>query len=143
MKVSCLVREAKRAEGRRDDALDIGLPRVNHRVGSANAAEARRFRVARDGGAPRRPAAGILVKPPVAKVLPQQPEFPEVIGNVLSDVGDCAVRAHKDLRLFALFIRAVSGRHPCLRRQTCLGGQYPAALVLARFLEPNGVFIFH
>ncbi len=60
------------------------------------------------GGGPNGPAFRRVPPLCVMKILAKQPKFPELIGNVLADIGDRAIGTHDDLVLrICVFLRAV------------------------------------
>ena len=82
---------AERADGSRfvaGESASVG-ERVRYALELTNAGDA--------------PLAGAVVEDPVVKVTAQQSEFPELVRDVLADIGDRAVRADDDL--FALGLR--------------------------------------
>ena len=57
----------------------------------------------------RRPdfvTVGICVPFPIVEILAEQPEFPELIRDVLADIGDGSVGAHDDFAIVVAFDRA-------------------------------------
>ena len=105
-----LVREVRRAlgfvamaeRGQRllQQLLQIALPRVDHVVDGMGAAERRPVGPIAAGRRRRRPqrvAGEAGAEGPVVEVLPEQSELPELIGDVLADVGDGAVRSRRSL----------------------------------------------
>ena len=96
---------SQRAQARDDHLLRIRLPGVDHVEHFVRVAECWRARiVALAGGDPGLVAVRMLVKAPVVEIAVEQAEFPEVVGDVLADVGDGAVGAHDDFR-FGFFGR--------------------------------------
>ena len=85
---------------------------------------------------------GIALPEAVIKVLAEQAELPELIGDVLADVSDRAVRAHDDFAVLGfLLARCVLGRGRGLRFAALAKGRrghHPAASILALFLEIYG-----
>ncbi len=73
---------------------------------------------------------GVLKQSLVVEILAQQSELPKLIGDVLADVGDGAVRAHDHLVVFRFRVGGERGR-----------GHYPAAFVLALGLEVDRLLL--
>src|SRR5436309_552858 len=86
--------------------LRIGLPGIDHVVNRRDSAEVWmiRFAVLRrypDVVSVRKLwALAVMVELAISEVAPEQPEFPEVIGDVFSYVSDGAIGAHDDLSVF-------------------------------------------
>ncbi len=112
---------AERREAGADDLLQVALARVDDVDHPLAAAEGGVLGGALDG---RRPEP-LLFPPAVAEVLAEQAELPELVGDVLADVGHRAVGAHDHLVgiLETGELRGVGERH------------HPAAGVLALALE--------
>src|SRR5882724_8130709 len=116
---------SERLEPLDDDRLKIRLARVDHVVDPFGASEARVI------GAPGAAAAGpdlvsvrLTPKDVVLEIGGEQAEFPELIGDVLADVGHRAVAAHDDLfALLQVFEAGTLERH------------HPATLTLAALQE--------
>ena len=79
-------------------------------------------------------AGGIGVKFLVVKIAPEQSEFPELIGDVLADVGDRAVRAH-DYFCVVVFACRVGG----CRAEPSFEAHHPAPGILSRGGKVNRV----
>ena len=94
-------RMADRDERLLQQLLQIRLPHVDDVVDVRGAAEQRV--VAFAAGRARRPERSVRPRREhaIVEILPEQPELPELVGDVLADVGDDAVRSDDDL--LALF----------------------------------------
>ena len=105
--------------------LGVRLPRVDHVINRLGPAK---VRVRLHSLFGRNPAfvIGVGEKRLVAKVLAQQAELPQVVGDVLADVGDRAIRADDNLGVLIKIALGNLGAGP---------GHHPAALVLALALE--------
>ena len=140
--------ESERAQSMLHHHLRIGLARINHVVNTLGMAECGRVKIAgRIIGDPIHASAGVSVKVLVIKITRQQSELPQVIGDILADVGDCAVGADNNfgVRLAGIFrsrkfssgdVEAILFRSAlsiCLRSRFAVGGRqhHPAAQVLA------------
>src|SRR6185312_6375985 len=83
----------------------------------------------------------------IAEILTQQPELPEMVGDVLADVSHGAVGSHNDLGVFVRpgFRRIIAfGRYLLLsgfRRRSPF--HHPAAFVLAFGLKVKHAFLLH
>src|ERR1035438_4221548 len=109
-----------------DSILKIGLPGIDHVVDGFGASEMRtttfwlRMRAGDVNGLPG----------PVIEILAKQSEFPELIGNVLADVGDGPVGSNNYFAVLGVFVRLLfegAGRH------------HPTAFVFALRFEINGL----
>ena len=139
---------AEDADSFLDHLLRVGLPHVDDVVDLAAAAERatghglgeigdrahqhfRAFSIAHREGRGRLapPGEGAVAEVVAGAVrIREQPQLPQLVGDVLAGVGNGAVGTHKDL------VRIVHIRELRARGQ----GHYPAALVLAVFLEADG-----
>ena len=127
---------SERFQAGADDALQVGLPRVDHvdhagapsEVGPRLPAAVAGIRFRRPGLPERTAAAASTPEGGVLEVAAEQAELPELVGDVLADVGHRAVGADDHLVgiLKALELLAVGQRHD------------PAAGVLAALFEPDG-----
>src|SRR3972149_4297578 len=73
---------------------------------SARGAAAKRGRcwlAAAGGAGPQDVSAGVGVKAAIGEVAAEQSELPHLVGDVLADVGNGAVRAHDDLGIVVPF----------------------------------------
>src|SRR5579862_278921 len=77
-------------------------------------------------------AVRICVPLVVVKIFSEQSELPELIGDVLADIGDSSVRPDNDLAV-VLASRLVSKRR---------AGHHPAAFVLAFGFEIDSLALF-
>src|SRR5690349_1886023 len=107
---------SQRSERLREQRLQIHLPRVDHVVDAGGSAECGyAVRLARIGRrCPQLPTTGLHFELPVMEVAPEQAEFPELVGDVLSDIRDDAVRPDDHLLarflVLVVFARAISIR---------------------------------
>ena len=92
----------------RDHILQIRLPCINHVVNArCRLTKMRRSRIIRIRcRGPNGLARGCIQPPLVIEILPQQPEFPELVGNIFPDVRHRPIRSHNNLvlRVFLFFI---------------------------------------
>ena len=117
--------------------LEIGLAGVDDVVHRAGMAEAGRRGVL-DGwtrcvlaGRPQRPSGALVAVRTVAEILAEQAEFPELVGDVLPDVGHCPIGPDNHLRP-RLCVRVRAGVLVGVDRH------HPAAGLLAGRLERDG-----
>ena len=97
---------AERPQRLLQQLLQIRLPDVDDVVGRRRAAERRMRRVAgRFGRRPQHAAIRTRAELAVVEIAAEQPELPELVRDVLADVGDGAVRSDDDL--LALFVLAL------------------------------------
>src|SRR5574342_120829 len=87
-----------------EQLLQIGLPHVDDVVDVRRAAEWRMLAhpVLTDRGPER--SVSTIRKHPVLEVAPEQPELPELIRDVLADIGDHAIRTDDDLLPLVTFL---------------------------------------
>src|SRR5262249_37790048 len=102
-------RVSKRAQRLAEKRLEVHLPGIDDVVDAARMAEGRvrRLAVARCCR-PERVACLLRGKQSILKVAAEQTEFPELIGDVLADIGDDAVRSDDHL-LAGLAVLALWG----------------------------------
>ena len=94
-----------------EQRLQVHLPRVDDVVDALRVAERRRVGVAVAGRRrPERPAVGLRREAAIAEIAAEQAELPELVGDVLADVGDDAVRADDDF--LARFVVVWLARRP-------------------------------
>src|SRR5262249_46599427 len=100
-----LLRVSERVQAGYDYLLGINLARIDHGEDIVGVAERGRAGiVAVTGGNPGFVAIGMGVKTAVVKIAAEQSEFPEVVGDVFSDVGDGAVGAYDDFCVDQLLV---------------------------------------
>src|SRR5579859_2076206 len=128
---------AQPAQGLDHIVLRITLARIDHVIDGAYTAEMLRSGITTLGGNPDLVSIGIAIKPAIAKIPPQPPKFPEVIRNVLTNIGDRAVRADNHLGIFIRSAIFTLGR---LRARTL---HHPASLIFAFGLEVEHALLFH
>src|SRR5271157_2586808 len=97
--VRSLLRIAEQPDGLDDGVLRIALPRVDHVVDGCHAAKMRMVSLAVLGRDPHIMPVGIAIEPAIAEVAPEEAELPQVVGDVLADIANRAIRAHDYLRV--------------------------------------------
>src|SRR5262245_32558636 len=76
---------------------------------------------ARRRGGPPRLAVGLLCEPAIVKILAEQPELPELVGDVLPDVRDHSVGSDDDfLPTFSLCALRLSTPRLCVLFSLCV-----------------------
>src|SRR5436853_2136075 len=120
-----LLVEAERANRFNHGVLCFRLARVNHIINFSYIAEMPMFRLAIGGRNPAIVLVWVFVKPAIAEVAAQQPEFPEMIGDVLAYIDHLTVGANADLLIVFGNIR-IGCSLGCSRAP-----HHPAALVFA------------
>src|SRR5579864_4026127 len=120
-----LRRVAKAANGFNHIVLWIALARINHVVDGIDSTKMRMIGFARFSRHPDLMAVGIAIETAVAEVAAQQAKLPQVISNVLTDVGYCVVGTDDDL---GVLIRAL--RLSFLSRFASGAAHDPATFVL-------------
>ncbi len=106
---------AQQANGLDDSILRIRLPRINDVIDRRDIAEVWMVSFALLGRDPDLMLIGIAIEPAIAKVAPQQPKLPQVIGDVLADIAHGAIRPYDDFRVFVgpgLLLRLSSRAKP-------------------------------
>ena len=126
-----LLGETELAQAGHDDVLEIALARIDDVVDARGVAERGPARRLGLGGRDPDHVPAVFLPGPVVEILPQQAELPELVGDVLADVGDGAVRAHDDL---VVFVRGIARKRS--------GGHHEAAGVLAFGFKVNGLALF-
>ena len=93
-----LIRIPEKPQPLRDDSLEIGLADIDDVVNRRTGAEGGVILPARPViGGPQNSPVGVGVERAVVEVRAQEPEFPELIGDVLPDVRHRPVGADQDL----------------------------------------------
>src|SRR5271163_423208 len=121
---------AKRPQTSHDYILQIGLARIDYVIHPFASAESRPALWLWLGGRNVHFVIAVVLPRPVIKILPQQPEFPKLIRNVLADISDGPIRTDNHLAVFGIFIGLLLER---------ARGHHPAAFVLTLGLEINGL----
>src|SRR6187455_2524705 len=103
-----------------DDILKIGLPHIDYVVDGLAMTKGRMNRFTRSRGG--HPDIVPVIQMPVVKVLVQQAQLPELVGNILSHIGHSPVGSNDDLVVVISL-----GIDP----------HYPAAFVLALILKED------
>ena len=135
----CLLRVAESTQGLDDSVLRFGLARIDDVVNFSDIAKMRMVERANGRGNPTIVSVRVFVELAISEVAAQQPEFPEVVGDILADVADGSIRTHDDFLIFL-------GNFLCV----CCGcgfsfphsPHYPTAFVLALSLEIEHAGIF-
>ena len=130
--------ETQRLQGGPHHILEVRLPDIDDVVNLVRTAK--RGSIGRSAIGHRHPSAFRRrdLGRPVSEVLArEQSELPQLVGNVLADIGDGSVRAHDHLVRIRRFLVGVGGLAlrgiaRCAERR---GGHHPAAGVLACVLQ--------
>src|SRR5690349_130398 len=100
MVVLRLLYVAQPTDGLNHIVLWVALARIDHVVNRMHTAEMRMIGFTGLRRDPNLMPFGIAVEPAISEVFPQQPELPQVIRNVLADIGHGTVGTHNHLGVF-------------------------------------------
>src|SRR5438094_966919 len=82
----CLLRVAESTQGLDDSVLRFGLARIDDVVNFSDIAKMRMVERANGRGNPTIVSVRVFVELAISEVAAQQPEFPELVGDILADV---------------------------------------------------------
>src|SRR5215469_8404109 len=106
-----------------DDVLQIGLPDINYVIDGVAAAKIRV--IASAAGGHRGPDVARFIEHFILEVLIEKSDFPQLVGDVFSDIRNRAVRSDNNFVVFVSF---------------SLEAHHPAAGILSLVLEKNRLF---